>query len=188
MDAELTDQEIAARVLAGDMQAYARLVDRHQGALLGLAVHLLGDPAQAEDAIQNVFIEAYKHLDRYDGQREFSYWLKGIARNLIKQELRTRTRYSDRLRRYHEELLTRMQDDPSAARRRSAVKSALAHCMHALPEDAREAIRLRFEEAQSCEDVAEGIGRGVQATYQLLYRVRLQLRDCVEDRLDHEPA
>lgn len=183
MDSELTDPEIVARVAAGDINAYALLVDRHQGALLGLAVHLLGDPAQAEDVIQRTFIEGYKHLDRYDGQREFIHWIKGIARNLIKQELRTRTRYSDRLRRYHEELITRLQDDPGANRRQNAVKAALAHCLQGLPEDAREAVRLRFEEALSCEEVAEGIDRGVQATYQLLYRVRAQLRDCVEARI-----
>lgn len=183
MDSELTDQEIVSRVSSGDLNAYATLVNRHQGALLGLAVHLMGDPAQAEDVIQRAFIEAYKHLDRYDGQREFAHWLKGITRNLIKQELRTRTRYSDRLRRYHEELITRMQDDPAAGRRQSAVKSALVQCVQSLPDDAREAVRLRFEEALSCEEVAEGIDRGVQATYQLLYRVRLQLRDCVENQL-----
>lgn len=183
MDPQLTDQEIVQRVNAGEMNAYALLVDRHQGALLGLAVHLLGDPAQAEDVIQRAFIEGYKHLDRYDQQREFSHWIKGITRNLIKQELRTRTRYSDRLRRYHEELMTRLQDDPGANRRQSAVKAALAHCLQGLPDDSREAIRLRFEEALSCEEVAEGIDRGVQATYQLLYRVRAQLRDCVESRM-----
>ena len=82
------DASIIKRVLAGDIESFGLLIDRYQNDVVMIVSAMLFSRQESDDIIQNVFIEAFDKLDRFDTNREFSKWIKGITRNLVKMHLR----------------------------------------------------------------------------------------------------
>ena len=80
-DTAATDRQDIARVLAGDREAYADLVDRHQGRIIAHLTRLVGRDA-ADDLAQESFVRAYQALGRYDPTYPFRGWLLVIASRL----------------------------------------------------------------------------------------------------------
>jgi|YNPNPStandDraft_1061719.scaffolds.fasta_scaffold70942_2 RNA polymerase sigma-70 factor (ECF subfamily) len=74
----------------GDQSAFTRLVEAYQAPVYNLAYRLLGNPAEAEDAAQEVFIRAYTKLDTCDPERRFSSWILSIAAHYCVDRLRRR--------------------------------------------------------------------------------------------------
>lgn len=79
-----------ARALDGDDMAFANLVEAYQAPVFNLCYRILGDAAAAEDAAQDSFLKAYRHLRRYDPQRKFANWILTIASNQCIDTLRRR--------------------------------------------------------------------------------------------------
>ncbi len=80
--------EIVAKVLKGDRQAYALLVDEYKSPIYNLAYRMTANVEDADDITQETFIRAYQYLWRYDPRKKFFTWLYTIAFNLIKNHLR----------------------------------------------------------------------------------------------------
>ena len=186
-------KEAVAQVLAGDVEAYAALVQAHQAEVWRLAAYALRDRAATEDLVQQVFLTAYEKLDRYDPERDFGAWLRTIARNQVRNELRRTARETRWMRRYRDHVERRLErsagagvdgatgvDDVDAAA--EALRAHLAECRKELAEPAQRALSLRYEQSQGFDEIAEALGRTVAATRQLLTRVRLALRRCLEAR------
>lgn len=178
-----TIEGVIARVLAGDIQAYAELVRRHQREVWRVVAFALRDRAGTEDLVQQTFVVAYRELDRYDAERDFGAWLRGIARNLARQELRRKAREDRRMSGYLKHLEATAGSDEEADDREQALRVALADCRKQLSDAARRALELRYDRALDFNAVAETIGRTVAGARQLLWRTRLQLRDCIQEKL-----
>ena len=76
----------------GDLLAFERLVELHQRAVIGTVAKMLGNPSEAEDIAQQVFIRVWKSASRYEAQAKFTTWLFTITRNLVFNEVRRRQR------------------------------------------------------------------------------------------------
>lgn len=87
------DLEIVRKVLAGDRQAFADLVRRHQARLIRLCTSLLKNAADAEDAAQEIFVKAYQSLSDFRQTSSFYTWLYRIASNHCLSLLRTKKRH-----------------------------------------------------------------------------------------------
>ena len=86
----MDDDVLVRETLAGDRRAFRQLVDRYRNTIYGLAINYVGDFDLAEDLAQEAFIRSYYRLpDLQDGQR-FGSWLRTIAANLCRMELRRR--------------------------------------------------------------------------------------------------
>lgn len=182
MDAE-TDR-IVRQVLAGRVDAYEALIQRHETdvrRVIGGA--LLHDPEAARDLVQEVFVGAYYSLSRYRLGEDFGLWLRSIARNLLRKELRRRSRETRRLDFYRAELARRMEDEPAAERHDARLERAHQQCREKLPAHSREVLDLHYAQSLRLEQVAAKLGRSLEAVKQLLYRVRILLRECIEQRM-----
>jgi len=84
------DAVLILAAMAGDMNAFARLVERHTERIYGLAMHLLGNTDEAEDATQEAFIRAYSHLAEFRNTAAFATWLYRIALNICRDQLHRR--------------------------------------------------------------------------------------------------
>src|SRR5881398_659409 len=98
-----SDVEAVRRVLGGDTDAYATLVARYRDRLARYAVHMLGNREDAEEALQDAFVRAYRSLERCDDGARFGAWLYGILVNRCRT---TGARAAKRARRF--------VDDPTA--------------------------------------------------------------------------
>lgn len=75
------ENQLLDRILAGDKQAYARLVDKHKSIAFTIAFKVLDNRAEAEEAAQDAFIKAFQYLKNFNRQARFSTWLYRIAFN-----------------------------------------------------------------------------------------------------------
>jgi DNA-directed RNA polymerase specialized sigma24 family protein len=75
----LTDEEIVNRVSTGQVEMFEILMRRHNQRLYRTARAILRDDAEAEDAVQQAYLNAYRHLDQFEGRAQFSTWLTRIA-------------------------------------------------------------------------------------------------------------
>lgn len=87
---EQSDQELVAAVLQGDQASFTQLVARHTDRLYSLALRLLGNATEAEDATQETFIRAYAHLASFHGSASFATWLYRVMLNVCRDQLRRR--------------------------------------------------------------------------------------------------
>ena len=77
----LTDEEIVARVLAGEKELFAVIMRRHGRRLFHVAVSVLRNGTDAEDVVQDTYISAYRNLYQFAGRAKFSAWIRRIALN-----------------------------------------------------------------------------------------------------------
>lgn len=176
-------QSAIDEVLKGRIDAYAEVVRRYQDEVWRIVAFALRDVAATEDLVQQVFVNAYVNLETYRAGMDFGAWLRSIARNLVRSEIRRRMRDEKKLKAYHERLLERFGDDKSAERHEARLREALSRCRKKLAPTSRRALDLRYARALGFRDVAETLGRTVAATRQMLARVRLALRRCIEGRM-----
>jgi RNA polymerase sigma-70 factor (ECF subfamily) len=84
----LSDEQLVALTVKGDVSAFNDLVGRWEGSLYSFVYRYLGDHEEARDICQEAFVRAYTHLDGFRGQAKFSSWLYQIALNLCRSKLR----------------------------------------------------------------------------------------------------
>ena len=84
------DRDIVADVRRGNRDAFAHLMRRYQGRLFGLALMMVREPAGAEEVVQDAFVRAFTHMERYDDRQPFYPWLASIAVRLAQNWLRAR--------------------------------------------------------------------------------------------------
>lgn len=77
----MSDEVIVVRIRAGDIGAYRVLVERHTAMVFQLTQRFSDTPADADDLAQDIFVKAYRSLERFEGQARFSTWLYAIALN-----------------------------------------------------------------------------------------------------------
>jgi RNA polymerase sigma-70 factor (ECF subfamily) len=175
--------EVVDRVLAGSTEAFAELVRRFQVEVWKVAAAALHDVQRTEEIVQQAFVNAYLSLDTFRPGADFALWIKAVARNLIRQELRTRARHDRKLELYRVHLMSRSDDDAAAERRDDRRQAALADCRRGLAGEAQRVLELRYGKSWGFERIGVEIGRTVAATRQLLARIRATLRECIERRL-----
>lgn len=90
---DMNDKQLVESCLRGEVEEFQKIVDKYRGKVMALALNVLGNREDAEDACQEAFIHAYRHLDRFDVQRSFRSWLYTIISNLCMDQLRKRQRF-----------------------------------------------------------------------------------------------
>jgi RNA polymerase sigma-70 factor (ECF subfamily) len=183
--ADFSTDEIVAAVLAGDLEAYRQIVLRYQNEVMRVVNALVFDLSAREDIVQQVFVRAYRALDQYESGRGFGKWLKAIARNLVREELRKTLRHRGRVEAYAKLALERL-DSPDDEELRLAREQALRDCLEIMEQQdthAARAVRWHYLEARQTADIAVEMKRSAGAVRTLLYRARALLRDCLESKL-----
>jgi RNA polymerase sigma-70 factor (ECF subfamily) len=181
MDSEA--DEIVEQVLTGRIDAFERIIELYECDVRRVVATLLENRETTLDLIQEVFVNAYFHLHRFRKGEDFGVWLRSIARNLVRKELRTRSRETRRLHVYRDHLARRLSDDEAAERHSRRIAEAHQKCREQLPAHSSEVLDLRYGRALSIQEIASQLGRSLEAIKQLLYRARLLLRGCMENRM-----
>jgi RNA polymerase sigma-70 factor (ECF subfamily) len=88
--AEADDSNLIEQTLAGKLEAFGLLIQKHRPHLYRLCLRMLDNHEDAEDVLQQVFIEAYRHLGGFRHKSQFSTWLHAIALNRARNHLRAR--------------------------------------------------------------------------------------------------
>ena len=183
---DLAIDELISLILGGRTKLYEEVIRRYQQDVLRVVSTLLYDRGPAEDLVQEVFVNAYFALPRFRPGCDFRPWIRTIARNAVREQLRKQSRYDRRLKTYREILGARLVEDQAAERREQALIESLQKCVSRLPEREAAAVRLRYNEGKTFEEIAAILGSSSGAIRNLLCRARASLREGVEREVNRQ--
>ncbi|MCM2315668.1 MAG: RNA polymerase sigma factor [Thermoanaerobaculia bacterium] len=177
----LADEEIVARVVAGDLALFEVLMRRHNQRLYRAALAILRDRDEAEDVVQQAYINAYAHLEQFGGRSSVATWLTRIAVYEAYARLRKRSPVDDLDERDGE-----ISDPASISPEREVLNSELRETLEAeigaLPEKYRVVFMLREVEGLDTSTTAELLGVSEDVVKTRLSRARERLRSGLFDR------
>jgi RNA polymerase sigma-70 factor (ECF subfamily) len=183
-DEGLLDFELMARIGAGEHEAFRQLIERHQDAVIGTVAKMLGNPSDAQDIAQQVFLRLWRNAERYRPDAKFTTYLFTITRNLVFNESRRRKRKkelsADEREAHSHHLIAECPDrQPDAQLLQSELQQAVDTAIASLPEIQRMAVILRRYEQLSYEEIATTLRLSVSAVKSLLFRARTSLREAL---------
>lgn len=174
----MTDRATIQRVLAGDTEAFGTLVDRHYDRCARIAFRILGNREDAEEAVQDAFLRAYRALSSYEDRERFVAWLTRILVN----QCRTLRAKTDR-----REAVFADDVDPDYAPHHDRVAASaeiwpdLDRALALLPAEQREAVVLRYGDDLTFEEMARITGAGESALKMRVQRAFVRLRAILQE-------
>ncbi len=185
------DQELVARVQAGDKKAFDLLVLKYQQKIANLVSRYIRDHAETLDVTQEAFIKAYRALPNFRGESAFYTWLYRIAINTAKNYLVAQGRRpptGDVDAEMAEQLDSGVRLKEYATPENRLLEDEIANTVHQaindLPEDLRRAITLRELEGLSYEEIASAMSCPVGTVRSRIFRAREAIDNRLKPLLD----
>jgi RNA polymerase sigma-70 factor (ECF subfamily) len=187
------EDELVARLRAGDDAAFESLVRQYGGRMLAVAKRFLKNESDARDAVQDAFLAAFRSIGSFAGGAQLSTWLHRIVVNAALMKLRTRRRKPEEP---IDDLLPRFAEDghhqdgvPGWAAaadvlvEREEVRLHVRRAIEQLPDSYRTVLLLRDIEQRGTDETAALLGMTPQAVKTRLHRARQALRTLIEREL-----
>ena len=173
--------ELVHRSQRGDRVAFAELFRRHRGDVSRLVFRMLGPTADAEDVVQEVFLQVHKSLTEFRGQAKFTTWLHRVTVNvvlMVRRAARSRPVFAGEPLEDHEPDRGLLPDEDAARRSRIA---AFRRLLDKLPEKKRTVFILHEIEGKSPADIAELVDAPVLTVRTRLFYARRELAEMMRD-------
>jgi len=178
------EDETVARARDGDLEAFRSLVEHHSRDVFRLAFRMTRNEMDAEDAVQETFLRAYKKISSFDGRSNFSTWLYRVTANTSIDIIRRRQRHDSRATSLDDETSrwAPSSSDPSQDRIlfSSEVKKRLDVALNELSEMERSAFVLRHFEDYPLAEISRMLGLKTSATKQAVFRAVKKVRKTLE--------
>jgi RNA polymerase sigma-70 factor (ECF subfamily) len=181
------DARLLAELAAGHSGALAELYRRRAGALLRLLERILGDVREAEEVLQDTFVQLWKRAGRYDAAKAGPLtWMIMVARGLALDRLRQRSRRQSGVERFRAESDADQVQEENAFTRLSDQESArrVGRALGSLPAEQRTAIELAFYRGCTQEEIARTTGEPLGTIKARIRRGMLALRQRLKERHD----
>lgn len=187
----LSDEEVVARVLAGEVGMFEIVMRRHNQRLYRVARAILRNDGEAEDVMQDTYVRAYGHLDQFAGRAKFSTWLTRIAVHeaLARQHRRNRYQELEPMSEREGDPMDRfasLAPDPEQQASNSEVRELLEEAIEKLPDAYRTIFMLRDVEDMSTTDAADVLEITEENVKVRLHRARALLRKSLYARAGKE--
>jgi RNA polymerase sigma-70 factor (ECF subfamily) len=184
------ETELLARMQAGDDDAFEACVRQHCGRMLAVARRILHNDEDANDAVQDAFLSAFKGISRFEGQSRLATWLHRIVVNAALGRLRSRQRRPEKS---IEDLLPHFGEGehqldppepwrpaPQMAVQQQESRALVQNCIAQLPESYRTVLILRDIEELDTEETARMLETSVGVVKTRLHRARQALRALLD--------
>ena len=183
----MTDIEIIRNVKQGRQEQFGLLVRKYQARMRAFASHYVNNSDDVYDLVQDVFVEAFLCMDRFDENSEFLPWLRAICRHRILNYFRsTKTRYKALQTLIVEALSEKTAGNAASGDNGLEKIKALKKCAGKLKSDYQQLIHSRYYAKIPVKDIAHQLGQTATSVSMLLHRVRLILQRCIERELSQE--
>jgi len=189
----VNETELVAALKEGDDQAFETMVRAYAPRMLAVARRFLKNEQDAQDAVQDAFLSAFKSIDKFEGNSKLSTWLHRIVVNAALMKIRSQQRKPERP---IEDLLPKYGDDGHPLRRPAAwavtvdtavqdreTRDFVRKKIDELPESYRTVLLLRDIEEHSTQETAELMGITSGAVKTRLHRARQALRELIDERM-----
>ena len=174
----------------GDVESFELLVGAYQQKVYNLSYRLLGDKEEAEDLVQEVFINVFRHLSRFRGDSQFSTWIYQVAMNHCRNRLKyLKRRFRHATESLDDPLHTKEgevgrdfpdeKDVPEEAFYRRQVQNMVQSALRELREDYREVVALRDIQDLSYQEISEILNLPEGTIKSRLHRARFELKEVL---------
>ncbi len=187
----LSDQALIEKVRDGNYEAFESLVTRYESKVYRLAIRMLRNPQDAEDALQETFLQVFRGLPGFEGRSQFSTWLFRLATNVCLMRIRHRETEPSKLLPL-EDFLPKLEegdglpmvdwaDRPEDALLSKESREQMMGALDKLPPEYRAVFILRDIEGFSNAETGESLGISIAAVKSRLHRARLALRGMLSE-------
>ncbi len=180
------DQSVVEEAKAAGPDAFRPIFDRYSKPVLVFIYSLIGDRDRADELAQETFIRAYRGLHTIRESGKFSTWLFGIARNVVREAIRSKYRNSMKIAPF--ELIASIQPDTKAKPDEQIISEELYRmvrkALSRLPEDQRLVFVLKLVSSLRYEEISEITGASIGKLKTDLHRARSRMRDELQPYLD----
>jgi RNA polymerase sigma-70 factor (ECF subfamily) len=167
------DDALVERVRKGEVEAFEALYRRHSSAIFGLALRMLQNRADAEDMLQEIFLQAYDRLPSFEGRSAFGTWLYRLSVNRCLDHLRSRgAKEKSRTEPLNPEISGRVSTGAHGG-------LELERAIGELPPSSRAAFLLHHVAGYDHKEVGEMLGIAVGTSKSLVHRARTRLKEAL---------
>ena len=176
------ENEIIAKVVAGDVNAYAELVEEYQTRVYNLALKMLANDADAQDIAQEAFLKAYRALDMFRGESGFSSWMYRLTTNLcidfLRKEKKNRTDSITVVRNDEpeEQEIPDLRYNPETELERQELRGAIRSALMELNPEYRQAVVMRELGGMSYAEIADELEIELGTVKSRIARARQKMR------------
>ena len=183
----ISDEEVVQRIRAGETSLFEVVMRRYNQLLYRVARAILRDDAEAEDVMQQAYVNAYLHLDQFANRAAFSTWLTKIAVHEALARARRRGRFdpteaNDGWNGETMDALKSPGPDPERQAFAGELRALIESAIEALPEHYRAVFVMREVEGMSTAEAAECLDITEETAKTRLHRARMLLRDTLYER------
>jgi RNA polymerase sigma-70 factor (ECF subfamily) len=179
---KLSDEEVVARVQAGDRALFELILRRHNERIYRAIRSILRDETEVEDAMQQAYVDAYQHLGDFQGRARFSTWLTRIA---VHEALARRRRQKPES--VEDEIMANLpgpERNPEQRAQDGELQRVLVSAIDGLPEHFRTVFVLRSVQGLSVEETADALELNEDTVKTRLFRARALLQRDILERTD----
>jgi RNA polymerase sigma-70 factor (ECF subfamily) len=170
---------LVERCRRGDLAAFEELYKAHAGKLFSVACRMLGNPADAEDLLQEIFLSAHRKLDGFRGESALGTWLYRLATNHCLDYLRSRAARTNQLTDALDDERGVFGPERGGLAERSITKMDLERALAQLPDGCRAAFVLHDVQGLEHREVAEALGIAEGTSKSQVHKARLRLRSLL---------
>jgi RNA polymerase sigma-70 factor (ECF subfamily) len=164
----------------GDHAAFSHIVRAHQARLRAFAARYVTSSDDVYDLVQDVFIDAFKNLQKFDRERDLGKWLRGICKHRVLNHIRKQSRRKLGFKALADALEQRLMHESDAGHDRSMERlETLRACIKKLGQKPRELVAKRYYSEMGVAEMAAEAGRSPAALSVQLMRIRASLRKCM---------
>jgi RNA polymerase sigma-70 factor (ECF subfamily) len=186
-----TDADAVAQVRAGNPDAFRVLVERHSRSIFRLAFRMTGNEQDAEDAVQETFLRAFKQLKNFDGRSSFSTWIYRVCANCTIDSMRVRKKHEQkRVRELEDSETDLLSQQPSKAPSTEQltysreITSMLGPALEELSVMERTAFVMRHYEGLGIEEIGQILEVQPNAAKHSVFRAVQKLRRALEPLME----
>jgi RNA polymerase sigma-70 factor (ECF subfamily) len=176
--------DLVARCCRGDLGAFEELYRAHSGRLFSLACRMLGNPADAEDQLQEIFLSAHRKLESFRGESALGTWLYRLAMNQLLDHVRSRAARTGQLTDGLDDATLLADAVGHKLAERAIDRIDLERALAELPEGCRAAFVLHDVEGLEHREVSEVLGIAEGTSKSQVHKARLRLRGLLRRRYD----
>lgn len=174
----MEDRELIDRIISGSIDDYALLIKRHQSRLQStLNCHCI-NRQEVEYYLHESFVKAFSKLHKFNSDFPFFPWLKAIAINLLRDEIRSRKTLDEDAK---ECLIANLSSDTNSENELNALKS----CLSKLDKAQQDLMKLRYWGKLSIEDLSQKTEKKPSAIKMKILRIRESLKRCIKEKVAH---
>jgi RNA polymerase sigma-70 factor, ECF subfamily len=191
---DAADSVLVGAIAQGDHAAFETLMRRYNGKLFRIARSIVKDDSDAEDVLQDAYMDAYRHIDDFRGDSQVATWLTRIVINQALMRLRKEKRRSvivpfrepgsGEAERAEVDVADRTTESPSSRLLRGEIRRILERRIDELPLSFRTVFIMREVEDMSVEETAEALGIAPATVRSRLFRARALLRESLAREMD----